>query len=158
MNSNPSTPPGQAQTPLLHAWLVVATLDIAAAIAQTLAGGGSLSRLGQYIASGIFGARAFEGGAAYAALGYAFHYGIALGWAVLFYSIYPHMRIVRRSWIFTGVGYGVFVWFMMNLVILPASNVPLRPFDPSRAALACAILVVAIGLPLAWMTLGRKKG
>jgi protein-S-isoprenylcysteine O-methyltransferase Ste14 len=43
----------------------------------------------------------------------------------------------------------VFVWAMMNLVVLPLSNVQ-RPktFDPSQAIIAALILVVCIGLPV----------
>ncbi|MBL7852105.1 MAG: hypothetical protein JNN04_14480 [Cyclobacteriaceae bacterium] len=144
--------------PLSKAWLVVATLDILAAIVQTLAGGGNLSRLGQYIASGVFGRSAFEGGVTYALMGYVFHYGIAFGWTALFYVVYPRVNLLHRNWVITGVGYGMFVWFMMNRVILPLSNVPQGPFDLARATLACTILIVAIGLPLAWMSSrGRNR-
>ncbi len=142
---------------LVRAWLVVATLDILAAIIQTLAGGGSLERLGQYIASGVFGPSAFKGGLLYAVTGYLFHYGIAFGWTALFFFLYPRLKVMSRHWLVTGIGYGSFVWFMMNRVILPLSNVPQGPVDLSRAALACAVLIVAIGLPLAWMTKPRGR-
>lgn len=157
MNPTSDTSSNSSRWPLLRAWLVVASLDIAAAIIQTLVGGASLERLGQYIASGVFGQRAFGGGTTFALVGYIFHYGIALGWTILFFLIHPRLKAFARSWIIIGIGYGILVWFMMNRVILPLSNAPQRPFDISRAALACAILIVAIGLPLAWMASGRKK-
>jgi hypothetical protein len=103
---NPIADPSRQSSrwPLLHAWLIVATLDITAAVIQTLAGGSSLEQLGQYIASGVFGRRAFEGGTTFAVMGYVFHYGIALGWTILFYLIHPRLKAIdRRHWAAAGM-------------------------------------------------------
>jgi uncharacterized protein involved in exopolysaccharide biosynthesis len=39
----------------------------------------------------------------------------------------------------------------MNRVVLPLSQVRMGPFDWSKAALAAAVLVVAIGCPLSFL-------
>lgn len=135
----------------LAAWLVVGTLDIAAAIIQTLLAGGTITRLMQYIASGVFGPASFEGGVAYAVMGLALHYVIALGWSMLFFLVYPRLTVAPANRLLTGIGYGIFVWFMMNRVVLPLSNVPVRPFDLQRAIIAALVLVVAIGIPLSFL-------
>ncbi len=136
---------------LVKAWLIVGTLDIIAAIIQTLIMGGNITRLMQYIASGVFGPASFEGGMAYAVMGLAFHYVVAFGWTMLFFIIYPRLRFAPANRLLTGIGYGIFVWFMMNRVVLPISNVKMGPFDVQRAVIAALVLIVAIGVPLSFL-------
>lgn len=136
---------------ILISWLLVGSLDILAAIMQTLIGGGSILRLMQYIASGVFGAVAFEGGLGYAVAGLVFHYGIALAWTILFYIAYPRLAFGKINKIVLGIGYGTFVWLIMNRVVLPLSSIKMGPFDLQRAIIATLVLIVAIGLPLAFM-------
>lgn len=136
---------------VVQAWLIVGTLDILAAIIQTLLAGGSITRLMQYIASGVFGPSAFEGGMLYATLGLAFHYVIAFGWTLLFFMVYSRLSFAPNHRVLTGIGYGIFVWFMMNRVVLQLSNVKPGAFDPARATMAAAVLIVAIGLPLSFL-------
>jgi hypothetical protein len=136
---------------LVRAWLIVGTLDIIAAIIQTFIGGGNITRLMQYIASGVFGPAAFEGGTAYAVMGLAFHYVVALGWSTLFFLIYPRLTFAPTNRLLTGIGYGILVWFMMNRVVLPLSNVKMGPFDVQKAIIAALVLIVAIGIPLSLM-------
>jgi hypothetical protein len=137
---------------ILSAGLVVGTLDISAAIIQTLINKRDVIRLFQFIASGVFGtARSFSGGLIFALYGLIFHYFIALSWTVLFFMVYPKLKFLSRNKIMTGVGYGFFIWLIMNRVVLPLSNTPPFPFDFMKAILAAAILVVAIGLPLSFL-------
>lgn len=149
-----SQAPGKISLPiiaLLKAWLIVGTLDITAAIIQTLIAGGNITRLMQYIASGVFGPASFEGGTAFAVMGLAFHYVVAFGWTTLFFLIYPRLAFAPANRLLTGIGYGIFVWFMMNRVVLPLSNVKMGPFDLQRASIAALVLIVAIGIPLSYL-------
>jgi len=136
---------------ILISWLLVGTLDILAAIIQTLIGGGSILRLMQFIASGAFGAAAFEGGVGYAVAGLVLHYCIALGWTILFYVAYPRLSFRKVNRIVLGIAYGTFVWLMMNRVVLPLSGIKMGSFDLQRATIAALVLIVAIGLPLSFM-------
>jgi hypothetical protein len=136
---------------IVSAWLIVGTLDILAAMIQTAMAGGNQVRLFQYIASGVFGPSAFEGGTGIALLGLLFHYFIALTWTVLFFLAYPRLRFAQQYRVLTGIGYGCVVWFVMNRVVLPMSNVPQRPFDIAKSLIAAAVLIVAIGLPLSFL-------
>jgi hypothetical protein len=43
------------------------------------------------------------------------------------------------------------VWLVMNQVVLPLSNITQRQFDLTKAAIAAAVLIVAIGLPLSFL-------
>lgn len=131
--------------------LLAGTLDILAAIAQTYLSGGKPVKMLQYIASGFFGEESFVGGIPYAFYGLVFHYAIAFAWTVLFFLIYPRMKFLKQNWLLTGAGYGAFIWIVMNLVVLPLSNVPQSSFDLKTAAIGMLILMVCVGLPLSYL-------
>ncbi|MBL7846571.1 MAG: hypothetical protein JNL40_03810 [Cyclobacteriaceae bacterium] len=135
---------------IMRAWVLVGTLDILAAIIQTVVAGASIERLMRYIASGAFGEAAFTGGAWYAIVGLVFHYLIAFTWTVLFFVLYPKLRLTTSNRMVVGIGYGAVIWFVMNRIVLPLSNVPQRPFDLQRAIIAAFVLMVAIGIPLSF--------
>jgi hypothetical protein len=130
-------------------WLLAGTLDITAAVLQYfLMTGKNPVVVFLYIASGVFGADAFAGGIPMAVVGGLFHYCIALVWALLFFLAYPRINILSRNKYVVGLLYGLFIWLIMNKVVLPLSNVRLIPFDIGRAALAILILMLCVGLPI----------
>jgi hypothetical protein len=130
------------------AGLVAGTLDIIAAMIQTLINNRTQLELFQFIASGVFGKKAFMGGLPFAFLGLLFHYVIAFSWTILLFLIYPKLKLHFVNIVITAVGYGVFVWLIMNQLVLPLSNAPPIPFSISRAVTAALILIGAIGVPL----------
>ncbi len=135
---------------LLKAWIVAGTLDITTAcIYYPLTTGVRVVRLLQGIASGALGARAFEGGLRTAALGVAFHYVIALIWTLVFLLAARRFRGLTRNAFAVGMAYGVVVWIVMNLVVLPLSNVRQGPFHLTGAVIGAVILMFCIGLPIA---------
>ena len=105
----------------------------------------------QNIASGVFGAKAFSGGLGMAALGLLFHYFIALSWTVFFFIIYPKMKIMRRNRYMTAIGYGIFVWLVMNLVVVPSSRVQRGQFTVQGVVVSAVFLIICIGLPLSFI-------
>lgn len=130
--------------------LIAGSLDITAACMQfyirTGKGPGNVLR---YVASGVFGRKAFTGGVPMACWGLFFHYLIAFGFTIFFFWIYPVTRLVSKSTIITGLFYGAFAWAVMNLLVVPISNIkPLPVFDISRAFTAMLILMFCIGLPI----------
>ncbi|MBS1491577.1 MAG: hypothetical protein JSS93_13710 [Bacteroidetes bacterium] len=153
MTTNNVKPEGRKSrwTAILQAWLIVGSLDMSAAIIQTLIYGRNPIDMFRYIASGFFGNTALEGGTLYAVLGVLFHYCIALIWSMFFFFIYPRISFLSINKILTGILYGFFVWFVMNQLILPLSNTPPFPFKLKSALIAMSILIVAIGFPLAFL-------
>jgi uncharacterized membrane protein YagU involved in acid resistance len=136
-------------------WLLVGTLDIVSAIIyfSIVSGGKSPDLILKYIASAAFGKEtAYAGGLVMSLMGLAFHYIIAFGWTILFFILYPRLPFLQKSKVAAGMLYGIFVWIVMNLIIVPSSKIPLMPFKPVHAAINIGILIVAIGLPLAFMT------
>jgi hypothetical protein len=140
---------------IIAAWLLAGTLDITAAVLYYLGPSSTrAARMLRGIASGVLGARAFDGGAATALLGLALHYLIALIWTVVFVVAFRRLGALRRHLVLTGVAYGVIVWLVMNLVVLPLSNVSRAPFDLRAAVIAAIILILCIGLPIS-QVIGR---
>lgn len=133
-------------------WLLAGTLDGLSAIIHMMVLQRPPLRVFQYVSSGLLGPSAFQGGTVTIVLGIALHYIIALIWTFIFFLIYPVFPWLSRNQIITGILYGIVVWFWMNMVILPLSNITPKftPTFPS-ALLACAILIVAIGLPISVM-------
>lgn len=131
--------------------LIAGSLDIAAALlAFLIATGKNPVRVLQFIASGVFGMDAFSDNPMMPVVGLIFHYFIAALWTTLFFIAYPKIKFLSKHWIVSGIAYAVIVWSIMTQVVLPLSNVPQQPFDPARAALAIAILIVCIGLPISF--------
>lgn len=136
-------------TIVLLAWLVAGTLDIMAAVTYyPFTAGVRAERILQGIASGVLGSRAFDGGAGVAALGLLFHYLIALIWTVLFFFAARRFKALTRHPIPIGLAYGVVVWAVMNLIVVPLSNARRGPFNVTQAAIAAVILMFCIGLPI----------
>ena len=149
--TGPTAPAGpRLVRAVIRAWLTAGTLDIA--IASTwypLTAGAHVLRIYQGIASGILGARAFDGGIATAALGLACHYLIALIWTTIYFLAYPRVPFLRRRRPVSAMLYGCFVSAAMTFIVLPLSNVGPRPFHIQPFVIATVILVIAIGTPLA---------
>ncbi len=134
---------------ILKAGLLVGTLDILAACLQFFINTNKEpSVVFKFIASGVFGTKAFSGGVPMVIAGLIFHYIIALGFTFIFFFLYPKMRLVIKNSILTGVLYGAFVWLVMKFIVLPLSSTPPQPFTYTGSVIAMVILIVCIGIPL----------
>ena len=139
--------------PLLKtiAWvgLLAGTLDILSACLQAyIARSISPETVLRFIASGAFGKPAFTGGWQMPFIGLLFHYIIAYSFTILFFLLYPSIKLMRKSIVLTAVVYGTFIFVVMNLVVLPLTKITRAPIQPDKAVIATCILIVAIGLPL----------
>lgn len=133
------------------AWagFVAGLLDIGAAVIKyTIERQQEPTKLFQFIASGIFGKEAFSGGLTTVILGLIFHFALAYIFTIVFFLIYPKIHLLSRNKIVTGLVYGLLVWVIMNLVVLPFSNAPRLTSDPTQAVIGMIILMLCIGLPI----------
>jgi hypothetical protein len=140
---------------ILLAALFSGTLDITAACTQAyFTSGVPPMRVLHFVASGVFGQSAFTSGMQGASAGLGLHYLIAYSWAVLIFFLYPYLLKIlpniARNLALIGIVYGVFVWCVMNLIVLPNSNMPQRPLHLVNASIGAGIIVVCIGIPLVW--------
>ncbi|MBV9986466.1 MAG: hypothetical protein JO301_02230 [Chitinophagaceae bacterium] len=138
---------------LLLAGLIAGTLDICTAFVQVyLRSSKSPLPVLNYISSAIFGKeRAYAGGTPMMILGLLLHYFIAFAFTFFFFWLYPKWNALSKNRFLTAVGYGLFVWAVMNLVVVPLSRISRFPSDPKQAAIAAAILICMIGLPLSFI-------
>jgi hypothetical protein len=136
--------------------LIVGTLDILSAFIIVLSRGSSVTRLLQFIASGLLGPQAFQGGAATAVLGLALHFFIAFTLVAFFYAARRRFGLVRDHTISAGIIYGLIVYAVMNLVVLPLSAAKPR-HSVSGDLIQIAIHMFVIGLPTS-LLLRRLSG
>ena len=138
---------------ILQAGLIVGTLDIRSAFIYYYIKTGKTNFLVifKFIASGIFGKDAGAGGTGMIVAGFILHYAIAFSFTVFFFWVYPKVNVMSKNRIVTGIVYGLFVWALMNLVVVPLSNTVHRPFKIEGALINMGILIVCIGLPLSFM-------
>jgi hypothetical protein len=100
------------------------------------------------VASGAFGKDAFTGSDTIALWGLFFHLFIAMSWTVLFYLIFPKIAPYSKNKFITGLLYGIVVWVVMNLVVVPMSNVTPRDFTLAGVLKGMIILMLMVGLPI----------
>jgi hypothetical protein len=141
----PSLPTAIATTGLL-----AGVLDgLSAVVNHLIQGGRAPQRIFKYIASGVFGPSAMTGGTPMVVIGVCFHLLIAMAWTVLFFLAAQRLVALRRHAIVAAIGYGLFVWCVMNLVVIPLSHVQqARSFNPTQAIIGALILVAFIGFPV----------
>lgn len=138
---------------VLYIGMLVGTFDILAALVNYyISTGKNPVVIFKYISSGILGTDAFAGGTGIILMGLLLHYIIALSFTILFCILYFNVKLLSIHKIFTGITYGIFIWVVMNLIIVPFSCTPKSPFDISHALKEMLILIFMIGLPLSFLT------
>ena len=135
--------------------LIAGTLDILAAliIYDLILQKTTSIKILQSIASGIFKKEAYSGGSQMALYGLLLHYFIALTFAWFYFTIYPYFKLLKKNALLSGILYGIFVWIVMNLLVLPAvfTALPEKHFD-FPLILSILILIFCIGIPIAFIT------
>lgn len=136
---------------ILKAGLLAGLLDILAAfVSFYIKTGKNPVIILKFIASGVFGNAAFSGGPEMAVLGLLFHFMIALVFAAIFFILVARILPESPAKLSTGILYGLFIWLVMNLIIVPLSAAPKQSFHLPDAILNAAILMVCVGLPISY--------
>jgi hypothetical protein len=136
--------------------LIVGAMDITSAFIIAISRGSTVTRLLQFVASGLLGPQAFEGGAATAAIGLLLHFVIAFTVVEIFYLARRGFGLVRNNPAVSGVIYGLLVWVVMNLVVVPLSAARPR-HSLSGDLIQIGIHMFIIGLPTS-LLLRRLSG
>ena len=137
---------------ILYGTLVVGTLDALDAILFFgLRSGAQPIRIFQGIASGLLGPAARQGGLPAAAMGVALHYFIAFGIVATYVLVSRRVTLLTRHPVVCGMLYGLVVYGVMNLVVIPLSKIG-GPTMPPAAVLANGVLIhlFGVGLPAAF--------
>ena len=141
---------------IASAGLIAGILDITSAfVIAGLKGVGSIRML-QGIASGLLGARSFEGGMATAGLGLAIHFLIAFTAASVFYAASRKLTFLTQRPVISGLFYGVAVYLFMYWIVVPLAIVNVR-HSISRDVTAVIVHMLLIGLPIALVVRGFSR-
>jgi len=106
------------------------------------------SRIAQNIASGLLGKQAFVGGGSTAALGVLLHYAMMAAMVGVYYAASRRIVVLtQQPWLY-GVLYGVLLFILMNLIVVPLSAVPKAPVVMSWI-ISSVVVHVIIGLVIA---------
>lgn len=142
---------------LLYGTLAVGVLDILDAFIFFGLRGAPPIRILHSIAAGLLGRDAARaGGIPTALLGLGLHFFIALGVVTVFYLVSRRIPALARRPFLYGPLYGILVFFIMQLVVLPLSAAGVRPRVwpslPGGIVLINGLLIHAfgVGLPAAW--------
>jgi hypothetical protein len=104
-------------------------------------------RILQAIASGLVGpAAAVAGGLTTAALGLLLHFFIAFMIVLVFYLVSRKVPILTRHPVILGALYGIAVYFIMTLVVVPSSAIAAVRALPSTPVLVNGLLIHAFGV------------
>jgi len=108
----------------------------------------------KYIASGVFGKAAFAGGPNMVLWGVLFHYLISFLFTTAFFLLHPMFYSWFRNKLVTAIFYGLITWVVMNVIVLPLTNIPPQHFQLIPGLTACGILIVCIGVPVSFIATG----
>jgi hypothetical protein len=165
----------RSKTPLptiLLAGLVAGTLDACAAMTQFMIknNGANPLKVWRYVASGALGSDALKKDLVIMGItGLLFHFLIAFLFTLFFFFIFPKIKLLWKNLVVTGLLYGIFIWLVMNLIIVPLSNIPARsklwtmvtnadgkrhailqlPPNPTQMIIGILIIMFCVGLPIA---------
>ncbi len=150
-NVTASSKPSKIKT-ILFAWFIAGTLDMVGALLVyvVILKKVSAEKIVRGIARGIFKNDAMSGGSEMIFYGVAFHYLIALLFTIFFFLIFPYIPFFRKQKILGGLLYGLFVWAVMNLIVLRIVFPNPAPITFKGAWIGASILMVMIGLPLSY--------
>ena len=138
---------------ILWSGLVAGVLDaIAGVIVYFIFFGFNPIQVLQFIGAGVHGPGAIGGGFLMAVAGTFYHFVIAYAVAILYFYLFPKVKLLRTNVALMGLIYGLVIWLVMNLVVLPKSNIPKGPFDINLAIVGIIWHMVLVGLPIAIIT------
>ncbi|RAI99835.1 hypothetical protein LX64_04388 [Chitinophaga skermanii] len=135
---------------IMTAGLIVGTLDGLAACIQFIirSGGFAVEKIFLFIAGGVLGKTAFQGGMGVVLLGIVLHYCIAMGFTAMYFLLYPRVLRVVKNRFWAAVLFGVSTWLVMNLIVLPLSLLPRIVPSVEQVLIGMGILIVAVGWPI----------
>jgi hypothetical protein len=150
MDSNPPRRRG-ALLSIFWIGLIAGTLDISENLIFNSFRRITPHMIFQYIASGLFGMKAFSAGMTSVILGVAVHYSIAFTWTAIYYAASRRITLLLRRPIICGLLYGGLVYVSMTFIVLPLTRVPhsTKAITLTARINAIAALLFCIGLTIA---------
>jgi hypothetical protein len=109
-------------------------------------------RVPRAVAGGVLGRRVFGTESLPVwSLGLALHFSIACSAAAIYYGASRRLAFLRQYALLCGLFYGIAIWLVMNLVVVPLSALHnLGPFEYWPMVQGLLVHMVLVGLPIAW--------
>lgn len=151
--------PRRAFSSIVLGGLVAGAFDITyATVFSYFRSGVPPTRILQSVASGLLGSEAYEGGAPTAALGLALHFFIALVAAAIYVFASQYLPVLVRKPLLAGSVYGIVIYAVMNLVVIPLSRFPRKPSYPLPVLITGLLVhMFLIGVPIAFAARRRVQ-
>lgn len=134
---------------ITYGTLIVGSLDLLDALIFFGLRGATPLRILQSIAAGLLGRASFAGGVATGALGAFLHYFIAFGIVITYFFASRKLRSLTDHAFVYGPAYGVAVYLVMNLVVVPLSAATAAPKSLAVVINGLLIHMFGVGLPTA---------
>ena len=143
--------PNSLGAAIFYGGLIAGMLDaVDGFVAYYFAAGFNPIQVLQFIASGFYGAAAFQKGISGALVGLLAHFFIAFAAAAIYVGANLFLPMLRRDLVMWGTIYGAAVFIVMNFVVLPHTAV-------LKSLLSLPLLLngvlghaLFVGLPIAW--------
>ena len=104
-----------------------------------------------YVAAGLLGRSAIQGGAGTYILGLHLHFFIATSWATVYYLASRKLPFLTEHPLICGLNFGVWIELFMNLIVLPLSGLHATdPLTPRYLLQGLAGKMLVVGLPIAY--------
>jgi hypothetical protein len=143
---------------VLYGTLVVGVLDITDALVFFGLLGTTPLRLLQGIASGLLGSAAFQWGLASATLGAVLHFFIAFVVVLAYYAASTRLSGLTRRPLAYGALYGLVVYSVMYLVVLPLSRTGPPHFSVASVTDELFAHICLVGIPSALFARAAQRG
>jgi hypothetical protein len=102
------------------------------------------------IAGGLLGRSAMQGGAGTYVLGVLLHFFIACSAAAIYYAASRRLGFMTEHAVVCGMFYGIAIFLVMNLVVLPLSALHAKgPYQLRGLIQGLLVHMIIIGLPIA---------
>jgi hypothetical protein len=118
---------------------------------------GGPNRIFKYIASGVFGKEPTISEELLVTWGIVFHFMIAFLFTAFLFVIYPRVIRFLKNKFITGFVFGIFVWAVMNLAVVPIFVTDRLPSPSEKMIVEALILIAMIGIPVALIAHGHYR-
>jgi hypothetical protein len=142
--------PFPALKTILTAGLVAGAFDILAAIIvySVVMQRTTDVKILKGIGRAAFGASFFQSDVSLSLYGLFIHFVIAFSFSAFYFFIYPYLSFVKKQRLLSGLLYGIFVWCVMNLIVLPLFHIADIPSNWTVIVRGALILMFCVGLPV----------
>ncbi len=134
---------------ILVGTLLAGTLDILSAVVYTLMAGKQPIDMLKGLAAAAIDTDP-KGGTQLALAGLAIHFAIMAVMVAVFVIAANQIAALKRHWLPAGIAYGIGLWAVMNLIVLPA-KFGYHPFHALGLTEQLFSHIVLVGIPIAWI-------